>query len=95
MMHHTHCGPHKLSFLLVVIGALNWGVVGFFSYNFIDAILGAGSVASRVVYALVGLAGLMMLIVGKCKFCLRAEKKAMGMGMENKGMMMMGVDKKM
>lgn len=45
------------------IGALNWGLIGLFNWNLVDAILGGGtmeetSTASRVLYALVGLAGL-------------------------------------
>lgn len=44
--------------VLVVIGALNWGLVGFFDYNLVDAVFGAGSAIARVVYAIVGVAGL-------------------------------------
>ena len=43
---------------LVVIGALNWGLVGAFEYNLVDALFGEGSMASRIVYVLVGFAGL-------------------------------------
>lgn len=57
-------GP-LLTFVLVlsIIGALNWGLIGFFNWNLVDAILGGGareetSALSRVIYALVGLAGL-------------------------------------
>lgn len=53
----------KVATLLAAIGALNWGLIGFFNWNLVDAIFGGDpremtSVASRVVYALVGLAGL-------------------------------------
>lgn len=51
----------KLSYVLVVIGGINWGLVGFFNYNLVDSIFGAGSTLSRVIYALVGLAALEML----------------------------------
>jgi uncharacterized membrane protein YuzA (DUF378 family) len=49
--------------VLTIIGAINWGLIGFFNWNLVDAIFGGGSAeqtstASRVVYALVGLAGL-------------------------------------
>lgn len=43
---------------LMIIGALNWGLIGFFEYNLVDAIFGAGSAFSRVIYALVGLSAL-------------------------------------
>lgn len=45
--------------LLMVIGALNWGLVGFFGYNLIGDIFGGmHSTGARVIFALVGLAGL-------------------------------------
>lgn len=47
-----------IAFVLVVIGAINWGLVGFFDWNLVDAIFGVASAASRVIYAIVGLAGL-------------------------------------
>lgn len=56
----------KILISLAIIGAVNWGLIGFFNFNLVDAIFGGGSaeqtsVASRVVYALVGLAGLASL----------------------------------
>lgn len=48
---------------LIIIGGLNWGLVGFFEYNFVDGLLGEGSVVSRVVYGLVGVAALWKLAV--------------------------------
>jgi uncharacterized membrane protein YuzA (DUF378 family) len=45
---------------LVVIGALNWGIVGLFDTNVVEEILGSGT-AADVVYVLVGLAGLAMV----------------------------------
>jgi uncharacterized membrane protein YuzA (DUF378 family) len=46
--------------VLVVIGALNWGIVGLFDTNVVEEILGTGT-AADVVYVLVGLAGLAMV----------------------------------
>jgi uncharacterized membrane protein YuzA (DUF378 family) len=45
---------------IVIIGAVNWGLVGFFNFNLVGLLTG-GSVISRVIYAIVGLAGLYML----------------------------------
>jgi uncharacterized protein len=45
---------------LVVIGALNWGLVGLFDVNLVEEIFGTGTVAD-VVYVIVGIAGLAML----------------------------------
>ena len=45
---------------LVVVGALNWGMVGLFEFNLVTEIFGAGTVAD-VIYVIVGIAGLMMV----------------------------------
>lgn len=50
-----------LSLVLVIIGGVNWGLVGFFDYNLVDSIFGAGSVLARIIYALVGLAALWVI----------------------------------
>jgi uncharacterized membrane protein YuzA (DUF378 family) len=47
-----------IALILIIIGALNWGLVGFFSFDLVAAIFGDMSAVSRVIYALVGLAGL-------------------------------------
>jgi uncharacterized protein len=61
----THGPATKLVLALVIIGALNWGLVGFLDFNLVDAIFGGtvrlgSSAVSRVVYALVGIAGIAM-----------------------------------
>ena len=45
---------------LVVLGALNWGIVGLFDTNVVSEILGTGT-ATDVVYVVIGLAGLFMI----------------------------------
>ncbi len=47
-----------VAIVLAVIGALNWGLVGLFDFNLVSAIFGPMSAVSRIVYVLVGLAGL-------------------------------------
>jgi uncharacterized protein len=55
-----------ISLLLVVIGALNWGLVGFFGYNLVSAIFGMNAGVERFIYALVGLAGIFgVFVLGK------------------------------
>jgi len=49
--------------VLVLIGALNWGLVGFFSFDLVAKIFGTMSIISRVIYALVGLAGIYLAII--------------------------------
>jgi uncharacterized protein len=48
----------KVVYLLLVVGGLNWGLVGAFEFNLVDTIFGEGSALSRVVYVVVGLAAL-------------------------------------
>jgi uncharacterized membrane protein YuzA (DUF378 family) len=50
-----------VAFVLVIVGALNWGLVGFFNYNLVDAIFGTGSTVSAIIYAVVGLSGLYVI----------------------------------
>lgn len=49
---------NKIALVLVIIGALNWGAVGLFSFDLVAWLFGAGSVISRTVYTLVGIGGL-------------------------------------
>lgn len=43
---------------VLVVGALNWGLVGLLNLNVVELVLGAGSLLTKVVYIVVGLAGL-------------------------------------
>ncbi|MGI5848978.1 MAG: DUF378 domain-containing protein [Christensenellales bacterium] len=53
-----------LAWILVIIGAINWGLIGFFQFDLIAAIFGGQSaVVSRIIYALVGLAGLWSIML--------------------------------
>jgi uncharacterized membrane protein YuzA (DUF378 family) len=47
--------------VLVIVGGLNWLLVGLFSYDLVASLLGAESTLSRIVYVLVGVAALWML----------------------------------
>ena len=49
----------KIMLALIIIGAINWGLIGFFSFDLVAAIFGGQLAAgSRIVFALVGLAGI-------------------------------------
>jgi uncharacterized membrane protein YuzA (DUF378 family) len=50
-----------LAAILVIVGALNWGLVGFFNFDLVATIFGNMSTISRVVYGLVGLSSLWMI----------------------------------
>lgn len=45
-----------LSFVLLAIGGLNWGLIGLFDFNLIGAMFGAMSLLSRIIYIVVGIA---------------------------------------
>lgn len=53
---------YRIALVLIIIGGLNWGLVGFFDFNLVDALFGVDSAISRVVYALVGLSAVLVLI---------------------------------
>ncbi|MBU5483830.1 DUF378 domain-containing protein [Clostridium sp. MSJ-11] len=44
--------------ILVIIGAINWGLIGFFNFDLVAVLFGSMSAFSRVIYSLVGIAGL-------------------------------------
>ena len=49
----------KLILILMIIGGINWGLIGFFNYNLVASIFGANLVIiTRIIYAVVGLASL-------------------------------------
>ena len=50
----------KTSLVLTIIGALNWGLVGFFDFNLVAFLFGSMSILSRIIYMLVGLSALVV-----------------------------------
>jgi uncharacterized protein len=66
-----------LAFILVIIGALNWGLWGFFQFDFV-AWFSHGNTTwlARLIYAIIGLAGLWSLrLIPRCKhMCCDMEK---------------------
>jgi uncharacterized membrane protein YuzA (DUF378 family) len=55
-------GLDVITLILVIIGAIVWGLIGLFDWNLVDAIFGVGSVVSRIIYILIGLSGLWQLM---------------------------------
>jgi len=55
-----------IALILVIVGGLNWLLVGIFSFDLVAAIFGAMSVISRIVYILVGISAVYMIFfIGK------------------------------
>ncbi|KOS67763.1 hypothetical protein AEA09_03775 [Lysinibacillus contaminans] len=53
---------YRIALVLVIIGAINWGLIGFFRFDLVAYLFGGQTAAlSRVIYALVGLAGLISI----------------------------------
>ncbi|MCX7884706.1 MAG: DUF378 domain-containing protein [Caloramator sp.] len=52
----------KAAFILVLIGAINWGLIGFFKFDLIATIFGGmEGIIPRIIYSLVGLSGLYLI----------------------------------
>lgn len=48
----------KAALVLIIIGAINWGLIGLFKFDLVAAIFGNMTLLSRIVYSLVGVSGL-------------------------------------
>ena len=48
----------KISLILTIIGAINWGLIGLLDFNLVSFLFGEMTMLSRIVYSLVGIAGL-------------------------------------
>ncbi len=71
-----HKGLHMVAFLLVIVGGLNWLLVGLTGWDVGMIFGGQMAVVSRIIYVLVGLSALVLIATHKkdCKMC---EKKPM------------------
>ncbi|HCC59946.1 MAG: DUF378 domain-containing protein [Candidatus Staskawiczbacteria bacterium RIFOXYC1_FULL_37_43] len=59
-----------IAMVLVIVGGLNWGLVGLANFDLVATLFGASSVLSRVVYILVGLSAIYVAVVS-----MKMEKK--------------------
>ena len=48
----------KTTLVITVIGAINWGLIGFFNFNLVESLFGAESMLPSIIYAIVGICGL-------------------------------------
>ena len=56
---------YNIALTLVIIGALNWLLIGLFSFDLVTAIFGTMSLLSRIIYTLVGISGIISLGIYK------------------------------
>lgn len=50
-----------IALTLVIIGALNWLLIGLIDFNIVDTLFGAGSILAKIIYIIVGIAGVWSL----------------------------------
>ena len=64
-------GLHMLSYLLLFVGGLNWGLWGLFNFNLVNSILGSWPTVEKIVYVLVGVATVYVIATHRsdCKVC--------------------------
>src|SRR3989344_2411315 len=70
----NYCTTAKIGFWLIIVGAVNWGLVGLGGFigtnlNVVNLVFGRVMWLEYVVYLLVGIAAIAMLIGCKCKKC--------------------------
>lgn len=67
---------HMITYPLMVIGALNWGLVGAFDINLVNMLVGGYPMIEKVLYIAVGLSGLYDFLNHKmtCKLCSTSKK---------------------
>ena len=56
-------GVYKTSLVISIIGAINWGLIGLFSFNLVDALFGTNSFLSMLIYIVVGISGLVNIML--------------------------------
>ena len=63
-------GLHAVSFILLVVGGLNW-LAAAFNMNVVDKVFGAGSSLAMIIYVLVGVSAIIQVATHKnyCKYC--------------------------
>lgn len=62
-----------IALVLLIVGGLNWGLVGLFDFDLVAALFGEMSALSRVVYILVGLSAIYAIVLGR-KMCRTADR---------------------
>lgn len=57
---------YNIALTLVIVGALNWLLIGVFKFDLVAAIFGTMSAFSRIIYTLVGISGIISIGLYKC-----------------------------
>jgi uncharacterized membrane protein YuzA (DUF378 family) len=59
-----------IAFVLVMVGAIAWGILGIFNVNIVAALFGDATILTRIVYALVGISAIVLLATHQYDECL-------------------------
>ena len=62
---------HFIAYTFLLVGGINWGLIGLFRFNLVNALFGASPMVEQVVYIVVGVSALYVLAMhkGDCKIC--------------------------
>ncbi|HAU66365.1 DUF378 domain-containing protein [Candidatus Uhrbacteria bacterium] len=69
MLNQGKCGVHCVAWWLVLVGGLNWGLVGLLGWNLVEALFGGWPGLVKLIYILVGLSAVVVLLEKKCVKC--------------------------
>ena len=58
----------KIALVLIIIGAINWGLVGIFKFNLVETLFGINTMLTRIIYSIVGICGLINIGIYFYKF---------------------------
>ena len=74
-MKTTGCMVCKIVLMITAIGAINWGLAGIFQIDLVSRVFGVMTIASKVVYGIIGVTGLMILVtfVKPCPCCCKEK----------------------
>ncbi len=80
---HGRCTTSKIGWALVLIGGINWGLVGIgmlmgSNLNIVNMILGSWPMFEAIIYLLVGISAVVLVFGCKCKKCKESESNCMG-----------------
>ncbi|MBS0352171.1 MAG: DUF378 domain-containing protein [Proteobacteria bacterium] len=68
-MRHSKCGILGwICLVLTIIGGINWGLVGIFSFNLIAALFSQWPLVERIIYVLVGISAIILIFLA-CRWC--------------------------
>jgi uncharacterized membrane protein YuzA (DUF378 family) len=62
---------HMVAFLLLIVGGINWGLIGLFDFNLVSMLFGSMPMLEKLIYILVGVSAVLIAVTHKkdCKIC--------------------------